>query len=73
MPVLNGYEATRLIRRGAVAGLHPQIPVVALTASIMPEDRKMCVEAGMDDYVSKPIRLKDLEAAIGRCTSFRMT
>jgi len=71
MPILNGYETTRLIRRGAVAGLHPQIPVVALTASIMPEDRKMCAEAGMDDYVSKPIRLKDLEAAISRCMSIR--
>ena len=72
MPILNGYETTRMIRSGAVPGLHPQVPVIALTASVMPEDQKKCVEAGMDDYVSKPIQSTQLKAAISRCMSVRL-
>jgi len=66
MPVMDGYTATRRIRAGAVAGLDPQIPIIALTAYAMPEDRQKCTAAGMDDYVAKPLRTEDLRGALNR-------
>jgi PAS domain S-box-containing protein len=66
MPVLDGLDATAIIRRQEVdTGKH--LPIVAMTANAMSGDRERCLEAGMDDYVSKPIRLDELMAAIGRC------
>jgi len=67
MPVLDGYEATRRIRGGKLAGVNPQIPIIALTAHARPEDRTRCLEAGMSDYVTKPIRPTELKAALERC------
>jgi len=52
MPVMNGYEATRLIRE--TQDSH-DLPIIAMTASVMPEDRQACVDAGMDGYVPKPV------------------
>ncbi len=66
MPVMDGYTATRQIRAGKVAGLDVRIPIIALTAYAMPDDRKKCFEAGMDDYVSKPLRTEQLQAALSR-------
>jgi CheY-like chemotaxis protein len=64
MPELDGYEATALIR--AREGSGRRVPIVALTASAMREDRERCLSAGMDDYVSKPVRLRELQVALER-------
>ena len=64
MPDMDGYEATREIRKKERAGVH--VPIVAVTARAMKGDREKCLEAGMDDYVSKPVRPEDLVAVIER-------
>jgi PAS domain S-box-containing protein len=61
MPVMDGYAATRAIRQ---LNLPNRIPIIAMTANAMPEDRRRCAEAGMDDYVSKPISIAHLQDAI---------
>ena len=67
MPVMDGYSATRRIRAGTVPGLDRLIPIIALTAYAMPSDRLKCLEAGMNDYVPKPVRPEDLQQALLRC------
>jgi two-component system, sensor histidine kinase and response regulator len=64
MPVMDGFEATRRIRAGAVP--HADVPVIAMTASAMPDDLRRCTEAGMVDVVTKPVHPDDLEAALAR-------
>jgi CheY-like chemotaxis protein len=66
MPVVDGYELTRRIRRGDAAGVDPRIPIIAVTAHALPDDRAKCLESGMDDYVTKPIRMPELVAALQR-------
>jgi CheY-like chemotaxis protein len=61
MPVMDGFEATRRIRE--VPGLQT-VPIIALTALAMKGDRERCLEAGMTDYVSKPLSLKSLAGII---------
>ena len=72
MPGLDGLEASREIRRreqmGRRKGFPPQrrVPIIALTAHAMKEDREACLAAGMDEYVAKPIRRAELLAALHR-------
>jgi len=67
MPEMDGLEATREIARRWPEGERPWI--VAMTAEAMAGDRERCLEAGMNDYLTKPIRPRELVAAIKRCPS----
>lgn len=67
MPEMDGMTATARIREDEkTSGKH--IPIIAMTAHAMQGDREKCLEGGMDEYVSKPIRRKDLKAVIERIT-----
>jgi CheY-like chemotaxis protein len=62
MPEMDGLEATRLICQRMPRNRRPRI--IAMTANAMQGDRELCLQAGMDDYVSKPIRVEELQQAI---------
>ncbi len=66
MPEMDGFEATARLRDPACRVRNPNVPVIAMTANAMKGDREKCLEAGMDDYVSKPVNPPDLAAAIER-------
>ncbi len=66
MPEMGGIEATRAIREADGKDFSPDIPIIALTAYAMKGDRERMVAAGMNDYVSKPVDMKKLSAAIAR-------
>jgi CheY-like chemotaxis protein len=71
MPEMDGFEATRLIRKremesGQACPWKSPIHIVALTAGAMQSDRDSCFAAGMDDFVSKPVRLIEMQAALER-------
>ena len=72
MPELGGLDATKEIRRREAAsngGRH--LPIIAMTANAMTGDRELCLAAGMDDYISKPIRAADLLALISQVSESR--
>jgi signal transduction histidine kinase/CheY-like chemotaxis protein/HPt (histidine-containing phosphotransfer) domain-containing protein len=61
MPIMDGYSATRYIRKLQGEGALPKFPIVAMTANAMVGDREKCIAAGMDDYMSKPLNRGLLE------------
>ena len=63
MPEMNGFEATGAIREREQGGSR-RVPIMAMTAHAMKGDRERCMEAGMDGYVSKPIRMRELLSVI---------
>ncbi len=63
MPRMDGYTATTELRRRPDVG---HIPIIAMTANAMKEDRERCLDIGMDDYLSKPIRAHDVDATLAR-------
>jgi len=64
MPVMDGFHATRNIRKGDAGDSYRNIPIVALTANAMQGDREQCIQAGMNDYLTKPIDGKLLVACL---------
>ncbi len=64
MPEMDGFEAARIIVSLKAEGKIDPVPIVALTANALKEDRERCLESGMDDYLSKPVRKSSLEAIL---------
>ncbi|PIQ25100.1 hypothetical protein COW36_15435 [bacterium (Candidatus Blackallbacteria) CG17_big_fil_post_rev_8_21_14_2_50_48_46] len=64
MPGMDGFETTRQIRSGAGNVLNAQVPIIALTADIQAETREQCLRVGMNDYISKPLLVKELEQVL---------
>jgi DNA-binding response OmpR family regulator len=66
MPIMDGWQATEKIRQRR--GLNVSVPIVAVTANAMKGDRDKCIQAGMDDYISKPVDRKKLYEIIAKWT-----
>ena len=64
MPEMNGFEATAVIRDPESKVLNHKVPIIAMTANAMKGDREICVAAGMDDYISKPVKKEELAALL---------
>jgi len=61
MPILNGLDATRQLREDGFV-----LPIVAMTANALKGDREVCISAGMNDYIGKPVKMDDLENIINK-------
>ena len=70
MPEMNGIEATKMIRK-IEAGTGTRVPIIALTANVMPADREQCLAAGMDAFLSKPFKKDEMSEKLARCLSTR--
>jgi len=66
LPIMDGYEATRRIRKLAAMG---QVPIIALTANALQGDREACLQAGMNDYLAKPFKRAELQELLDRWLS----
>jgi len=69
MPVLNGFETTKLIREGVAGVKMKNIPIIALTADAFPETKIRVIETGMNDFVSKPFKKQELNNKIFQLTT----
>ncbi len=66
MPDKDGFQTTREIRSGSAGVINPDTLIIALTAHAMDGDRNRCILSGMNDYISKPVRIRDLDAILNR-------
>ena len=66
MPIMNGVEATRVIRSSSSFGAKANLPIIAMTAYAMAGDKEKFLAAGMDDYISKPVDIEALEEVIAK-------
>ncbi|ETR69127.1 MAG: hypothetical protein OMM_04137 [Candidatus Magnetoglobus multicellularis str. Araruama] len=66
MPEMDGLEATRKIRNGEVGNQNIQVPIIAMTAHALSSHRQKCFEAGMNDYITKPVNFNELKITIDR-------
>ena len=66
MPVMSGYDATRLIREHEQENGNPRLPIIAMTANAMKGDREKCLVAGMDDYITKPVKVETIQAMLAK-------
>jgi len=64
MPIMDGYTATIDIRKWEEEHKAPRVPIIALTANAMEEDKIKCLSVGMDDYIAKPVKLEDLRVKL---------
>ncbi len=69
MPIMNGVEATQAIRSATLPGVDAEMPIVALTAYALAGDRQHLLDAGMDDYLTKPIDMGELDRTLARVAS----
>ncbi|MDQ8186323.1 response regulator [Pelagicoccus sp. SDUM812002] len=73
MPIMDGFEATKAIRKYERDGDRPHVPIIALTANAFLGDQQKCIESGMDDYLSKPIAQDALVASLQRWLGKRIS
>jgi CheY-like chemotaxis protein len=66
MPGMNGYDATRAIRAAEAEAGRPRLPVIGLSAHALAEQREEGLAAGMDDFITKPVAVRTLRAALAR-------
>ncbi|MHB8118459.1 MAG: ATP-binding protein [Methanothrix sp.] len=66
MPEMDGLEATRGIRQQGSKALNPRIPIIAMTAATMQGDREKCIQAGMSDFIAKPVQKRELAEMLAR-------
>ena len=71
MPEMDGFEAARKIRELEAEKNLAHVQIIALTASVMKEDRDRCLTAGMDDYISKPVGMDELKGALDKAAALR--
>jgi len=72
MPEMDGFEATRIIRLGGSKALNPGIPIIAMTAATMQGDREKCIQAGMNDFIAKPVQKRELAEMLARWLAIAM-
>jgi CheY-like chemotaxis protein len=65
LPIIDGFHATRAIREAEIR-LERHVPIIAMTARAMAEDKELCMAAGMDDYITKPVELQKLRGVLDR-------